>query len=87
MKRIRNSDQPVCSRCDRPISQGETLFVLNLSLLHVSKNRSLSLMEQQHIAQYCFGCASRVLTDAAMTERLIQPSDFFGKAGKINYQN
>ena len=68
---------PVCSRCDRSIEPGEKMFVMNVSLLKLKPNYSFNLIEQHHLSQFCFGCASMILTDAAVTEKLITPITCF----------
>jgi hypothetical protein len=64
---------PVCSRCDRSIEPGEKMFSMHVSLLKLRPNYSVQLIEQHHLSQFCFGCASMILTDAAITEKLITP--------------
>lgn len=62
-----------CSRCDRIIEPGERMFIVHTSLVRVKSNYSLDLVEQHNLAQFCFACASMVLTDAAITEKLVTP--------------
>jgi hypothetical protein len=68
---------PICSRCDRSIKPGEKMFAMHVSLLKVKPNYSLALIEQHHLSQFCFGCASMILTDAAITEKLVTPITCF----------
>lgn len=68
---------PVCSRCDRNIEPGERMFAMHVSLLKVKPNYSVQLIEQHHLSQFCFGCAAMILTDAAITEKLVTPITCF----------
>jgi hypothetical protein len=67
----------ICSRCDRSIEPGEKMFAMHISLLKIKPNYSLELIEQHHLSQFCFGCASMILTDAAITEKLVTPITCF----------
>jgi hypothetical protein len=73
---------PICSRCDRNIEPGETMFAMYVSLLKLKSNYSVQLIEQHHLSQFCFGCASAVLTDAAITEKLVAPITCFEEINK-----
>jgi hypothetical protein len=73
---------PTCSRCDRNIEPGEKMFAMNVSLFKLKPDYSGQLIEQHQLSQFCFGCASAVLTDAAITEKLVAPITCFEEINK-----
>lgn len=66
-----------CSRCERNFKPGEKMFAMYVDLFRVKPNYSLALIEQHHLSQFCFSCASMILTDAAITEKLVTPITCF----------
>lgn len=68
---------PVCFRCDRSIEPGEKMFTIYISLAKFKSDFSFDCIDERPLSQFCFGCASMILTEAAITERLVTPMTFF----------
>jgi hypothetical protein len=63
----------VCFRCDRIIEPGEKMHSVTVSTETPTGDGSITDVEGHAVSQLCNGCASVLLSQAVMAEKLIMP--------------
>jgi hypothetical protein len=63
----------VCFRCDRIIEPGERMHTLSASIETPTEDGSVGVIESEDISCLCGGCASVLLAEAAIGEKLTVP--------------